>query len=76
VFNLSPWLLYLWEIPFKRRLSELQNWCGCWGEEKNLWPLPGFEPSCDFCSQMINGLLLPSARKIIIFKANVLMKSV
>jgi hypothetical protein len=30
--------------PLNRRLSGLQSWCGHFGEEKNLLPLPGYEP--------------------------------
>jgi len=28
--------------PFNRRLGGPQSWSGCFNEEKNLLPLPGF----------------------------------
>jgi len=31
-------------FPLNRRLGGLQSWCGHFGEEKSLLPLPGYEP--------------------------------
>jgi hypothetical protein len=43
-----PWLLHPrgkspW-YALKTNLGELESWSGRFGEEKNLFPKPGFEP--------------------------------
>jgi hypothetical protein len=45
--NFISWPLYAWEnpqYPMDRRLSGPQSQCGHVGEDKNLFPLPGYEP--------------------------------
>jgi hypothetical protein len=41
-------VLYSWgknlQYPLNRRLGEFQSWYGCFGDERNLLLLAGFEP--------------------------------
>jgi hypothetical protein len=32
-------------VLIEKGLDGLQSWSGCFGEEKNIFSLPGFEPS-------------------------------
>jgi len=48
VANITPCVLYCWgknlQYPLNRRLDEFQSWHGCFGDERNLLLLAGFEP--------------------------------
>jgi hypothetical protein len=43
------WTPHINNMEFQYEAGWAQSWCGCFGEEINILPLPGIEPSFSRC---------------------------